>query len=514
MGARVFLLAMTAGFAGICLVYFLAVDTLAIPERHLPRSYKQFLLEAAAEQRQRIFIDGGSNTIYGIDAGAMEASLGRLTLVLGDNAHYPLSHKLYRLQGELEAGDLVILPLEWFHYTRGESMPGIYVESILDTLGSNGFYYHSLPLWQRMLFVFRHVPFHLALERVFYRNAQAPRNYDLREDFKLSSLRFGMGLHAQLRGDYGGIERSAEEYAKQKEQDCDRYVFGLDTTPGLALHPDFLDNLALMGALQARTGARFFLAWPSVTDYWGDHCYRSQATAELDTLVAEIREAAAKYGIEVLGTPRDSAYDKGCFWDTYYHLTRECAGRHTAKLVAQLLDKGVEPIEDYDSEAVNGALLDYLMQVRFPDPERSHRLDEPMIGNYMPDFLNFLRGWSTVNFLGAWAAADVVAIAIPVGDLPVAGLQLDGHYLSPPVPVEVIVNGHSLGAMLLERQVIDLGEVDTSGGVLVLELRNAGYTTDPNVLQQEYYRLYSVTLLGADSLPQGVEVEPVSGGGQ
>lgn len=507
MGARSFLLAVTAGFVAICIGYFLAVDTFAVPDRSLPRSYKQFLLEAAGDQQQRILIDGGSNSIYGIDAATMETSLGRLTLVLGDNAHYPLAHKLYRLQSQLKPGDLVILPLEWFHYTWGDSMPEIYVESILDPMGSNGFYYHNLPLPQRLLFVFRHMPFQLALERVLYRNAEYAKNFDLRHDIRWSGMRFGMGIHASLRGDFDGLERDAREYAKQEASSCDRYLFGLDVDPSLELHPDFVANLGLMRDIEDRTGARFFLAWPSVAEFRSDECYQSAATEALSTLVARIQEAAENYGIEILGEPADGVYDKNCFWDSYYHLTRECARDHTGQLVAQLQASGVRPVDNYDRAAVDAALLAHLFRIRFPDLEQSHALNEPMVGSYLPDYMNFLQGWSTVNALGAWAGTEEVVIAIPLGDLPVAGLQLEGSYMLDPEPVEVIVNGQSMGRLSLDRQVIDLTGVDTSRGLLLVELKHPTLHRNPEAARQAYYRLYRVILLSEDKLPEGIEVE-------
>jgi hypothetical protein len=134
-----FILTCLASFLLIGVGYFLLIDRLAIADAPLGKSYRQFLLTATDDVPNRIIVDSGSNAIHSIDAQKLEAHFGRPTLILSDNAGYPLHHKIERLANHLKAGDTLILPLEWLHYRADDRLPADYVQSILDESGSCGF---------------------------------------------------------------------------------------------------------------------------------------------------------------------------------------------------------------------------------------------------------------------------------------------------------------------------------------------------------------------------------------
>jgi len=165
-----FILACLASFLLLGAGYFLLIDRLAIADAPLGKSYRQFLLTATDNVPNRIIVDSGSNAIYSIDAQKLEAHFGRPTLILSDNAGYPLRHKIERLANHLKAGDTLILPLEWLHYRADDRLPADYVQSILDESGSNAFYYRELPWQERALFVYRSIPINLGLQSILRLN--------------------------------------------------------------------------------------------------------------------------------------------------------------------------------------------------------------------------------------------------------------------------------------------------------------------------------------------------------
>ncbi len=326
--------------------YFFLVHFVAIPERIVERSYKQFLLESSAETKNKIIVSGGSNAVHGIDAGLMEDRLSRLTLNLADNGSYPLSHKIYNLWRYVTAGDVIVFSLEWAHYSQQGALPKNYVHSVLDRLGSNSFYYWSLPWWEKVKFVFGHVPWELAAGRILQLNGTWINQQLLENQKKV----LGYVFNKILRNERGTSMRNGPEPVAKDGSNkltCDRYLFKKDVAAGLDISESFVANLELLRSLELETGARVLFTWPVVVGRNNSGCYSAEHLQTIRRYAENIEKTIGHYGLEVVGDILDSRFPSSCFLNTYYHITHDCAIVRTERLIAELSGVLSDPVGNY-----------------------------------------------------------------------------------------------------------------------------------------------------------------------
>lgn len=336
--------------------YFLLIDRLAIVDAPLGKSYRQFLLGATDDMPNRIIVESGSNAVHSIDALALERHFKRPALILSDNAGYPLEHKIRRLANHLNPGDTVILPLEWLHYRADGSAPADYVESILDTSGSNAFYYQELSWPERVRFVYQSVPVKLALERLVGLNALERWNPQLGVVHQESQQRFAQLIQQNARGNEL-IDAPLPMESLTQGLACDQFLFGLFEFA--TINPVFADNLRRLNELRDNTGAQIIFAWPTVTARDDDECYQLWRN-EIVQYVHDIRQMVEAENFAFIGEPEDSRFPASCMLDTYYHVLAHCAAQRTRTLIEQLDAYGVQAQPELDEQVLQAKLLERL----------------------------------------------------------------------------------------------------------------------------------------------------------
>lgn len=356
-----FILSSVASFTLLCVGYFLLVDRLAIADPPLGKSYRQFLLKATDEVPNRIIVDSGSSAIYSIDAQMLETHFGRPTLILSDNAGYPLRHKIERLANHLKAGDTLILPLEWLHYRADDSLPADYVQSILDDSGSNAFYYRELPWLERVQFVYRNVPIKLGLQAIVKMNGVRLRNPQILATTQASLLHFDQEIRESARGSHL-IEVAPPIDELTSGLACDHYLFGLFNFPGIS--DTFQNNLRRLRAVEQASGARVIFTWPAVAARDGNECYQL-LELPIQRYANDIRHAVEEHGFTFLDEPTQSRFDSSCMLDTYYHVRASCAKVRTQRLILQLEEEGLRP-DSLDPRALQERLQAQLRQFSHP----------------------------------------------------------------------------------------------------------------------------------------------------
>ncbi|MBX9915192.1 MAG: hypothetical protein K2Y25_14960 [Pseudomonadaceae bacterium] len=354
-----FALASFASLALFVVGYFLLIDRLAIVDTPLGVSYRQFLLQASDDIPKRIIVESGSSAIHSIDAQAIEQHFGRLTVIVSDNAGYPLRHKIERLAKHLKADDVVILPLEWLQYRADDKLPADYVTSILDERGSNAFYYRELSWPERFRFVYQSVPFSLGLQSAFRIES---RNSQIAAATQDSLSRFEEQIRISARGSQLIEVRQALDPLTSGLA-CDHYLFGLFEFPQIS--ETFIENLQRLAEVRDASGAKIFFAWPAVTARDSNECYQIYRQQIRDYTVS-IQQLVQAQGFTFLGTPEQSRFDRSCMLDTYYHVRAECAETRTRQLVSDLQTQGLKPEPKLDQSLVQSHLLNYLRQVQ-PD---------------------------------------------------------------------------------------------------------------------------------------------------
>lgn len=351
-----FVLASLASFVLLAVGYFLLIDRLAIVDTNLGVSYRQFLLQASDDIPKRIIVESGSNAIHSIDAQAIEEHFGRLTIVVSDNAGYPLRHKIERLANHLKADDTLILPLEWLQYRADGKLPAGYVSSILDERGSNAFYYRELSWPERIRFVYQSVPFKLGLQSLFRLNALQSQNPHIAAATQDSLNQFEQQIRLSSRGSNLVGKSSKLEYLTSRMA-CDRFLFGVFEFPKISA--TFIENLQRLAEVRDASGAQIFFAWPAVAARDDNECYQIYEQ-QIRDYASSIQKLVQAQGFSFLGTPEQSRFDHQCMLDTYYHVRATCAAIRTRQLISDLKATGLESDSGLDQGLLQEHFLRYL----------------------------------------------------------------------------------------------------------------------------------------------------------
>lgn len=351
-----FLLASLLSFVIFSGGYFLLIDRLAIADNPLGVSYRQFLLRATNDVPNRIIVESGSSALHAVDAQALEQYFGRPTVVIADNAGYPLRHKIERLANHLKADDILILPLEWVQYRAAPTLPADYVASTLDERGSNAFYYQELGWPERARFVYQSVPPRLGLQSALRLNGLTSRNPHIAASTRDSLIRFENEIRQSARGSQM-LDGRPELDSLTRGLACDHYLFGLFEFPQIS--ESFRDNLQRMAELRDRSGAKIFFAWPTVVARDGDECYQVY-DRQIRDYVSRIRQLVQEQGFSYLGEPEQSRFDHSCMLDTYYHVSAKCADIRTQRLIENLQAQGITVEPQLNQAALQQHLLSFL----------------------------------------------------------------------------------------------------------------------------------------------------------
>ena len=353
-----FLLASLMNFAMFAGGYFLLIDRIAIADNPLGVSYRQFLLRATDDLPDRIIVESGSNSVHAVNALALEQHFGRPTVIIADNAGYPLRHKIERLANHLKADDILILPLEWLQYRADTTLPADYVGSVLDERGSNAFYYQELSWPERFRFVYQSVPLWSGLQSALRLNGLESQNPHIATSTQTSLIRFENEIRQSSRGNLL-IDSLPQLESLTSALACDHFLFGLFEFPQIS--ETFLDNLQRLAKLRDASGAKIFFAWPTVVARDDNECYQVY-DRQIREYASSIRQLAQAQGFSFLGEPEQSRFDHSCMLDTYYHISAKCADIRTQRLTADLQAQGIEPRSQLDQIALQQHLLNYLRQ--------------------------------------------------------------------------------------------------------------------------------------------------------
>ncbi|MCC6501641.1 MAG: hypothetical protein IT362_00720 [Deltaproteobacteria bacterium] len=470
MRNKTFFMICVAALLSCVAAYFVAVDRIAIPDRSVESTYRQFLLKASAPVKGRIIISSGSNAIYGIDAGMMERHFGRLTINLADNGNYPLEHKIYNLGNYVTSDDLIIFPLEWGFYWMGEKLSEIYVQSTLDESGSTAFYYRELPFYAKALFVFKQIPLSLSLKRVFALNSFPARNSELRRSEREAIGNISSLLSQGLRGSDLGDSRMFIVDSDTRILSCDQATF----RDRFRVSERFRMDLKLLQSMAAKTGAKVVFTWPSVVGKIGNECYTSEAARKnMDAYVREIKAEVEGHGFKFIGDPYESRFDSSCFKDTYYHILHHCAVDRTARLIEHLESEGLmSKRQGYSSEAADKTLSDYAlgMESSYIKSFGASPVDTPIEKTDLTKYLYFRQGWGPQEKEGLWSVGLTSTIIIPKPEKAFKYIRLKGRYLNGIERTGVWINDNFVGSFKLTDQVVMVGGYMPSDGNIRLML--------------------------------------------
>jgi len=475
MKGKQFLLISALTFILFCTGYFIAVDRLAIFDRQIPFTYRQFLLEISSDISGKIVIESGSNSLHSFDAMMIEQYFNRPTITLGDNAGYPIRHKLHNIEPHLNAGDILVLPLEWGYYIRSDDFPENYVDGILSRHGALSVYYKNLPLDEKIPFIFGSVSLRKSFESIVSGNGLFKPNKQITASYgksHLRSLKIFTG-NDLFRSKNGNSRKNSvpSKNVKISTASCDQFLFSGLVDPARNRHPEyFFDDLRAIKNLSERSGITVYFSWPTVVKSENNlPCYGRLYNSHIKDVQNTVIKQLEKEGFRFIDHPQDNVFSSACYLNTHYHIKQQCQKERTEKLIADLYSAGLRKANlnelNNGRKAMNSKLDDYDVVMS--------EMYEPIIkgGKYTVDDIHtairFPSGWSSIEKHGVWSIGKTSKMAVNFGDDSAHIMKTTGWYSGEKEITKVWIGGHYLGEHDLSNSSIDIPDNVGPGEVLI-----------------------------------------------
>ncbi|MEQ5801207.1 hypothetical protein [Halomonas sp. H10-9-1] len=304
-----------------------------------PHPDHQWVLEARAHKQARaealppprLLVAGGSSAMFGIDSPQLGESFRRPAVNLGVNAGLGLPVILNQTLAIAEAGDLVILALEYplLGY-RGEInhvMNDFYLGQPEELLQAWRLSHAALPL-HRWLPLVAGEALQIVMQTSLSRVVQGYRG--LPDGFTVKGTYGAHRLDAH--GDQTATSRRHREawMAQQATAEAPRQYGAdhADNAPGWALLRHFQERLQDRGACLVLVPPAFLF-----------HPHYREDPVER-RFYSTLPEQAARHGLTYRGRPYDFMYPAEDMFDTDFHLVDEARRRNTRRLIEALAAPG------------------------------------------------------------------------------------------------------------------------------------------------------------------------------
>jgi hypothetical protein len=277
---------------------------------------------AARAERPKLLIVSGSNAGMGVDALLLSELSGRPAVNFGTHAGLSLDYLLTLARRHAQPGDIVILPLEYEHYGR-QGMSNAMLDYVLacdsDYLGglprgAQAEAMFAVPTLRLASGIAQRLELTALAERLAYLNLPLPAG--ARYDPAIALSPAGDSLRNRR------TERSPEMLARLAEWPAISFPRQVD--------PEVREKLAAFAAWAKERQVAVVAAWPNTLFF---PAYRG---ASAESFFAEVRKVYAELGIEMLGRPEESMFERAAFFDSNYHLHDEAAAERTRRLYAAL----------------------------------------------------------------------------------------------------------------------------------------------------------------------------------
>lgn len=428
-----FVVTLTAFFSSLIL-WFVFFDLQITKESIVSHSFKHTLLKETSGPR--IIIESGSNSHFSINSALLEKHFNRKTIVAADNGSYPLRLKLLRLAKYANKGDVVLLPLEWSYYTEN-SIKKNFSQGVFHELN---FYYHSLPLYEKIKFAFQ-VPFSITLSN-FIKNKIAGSNVnnDITNIFN-----FRQRYLAEDRGGYDFKDQLPFVIDFVKQVNCEQYIFTHFIGNGFKISDTFFNNIKLVKKLEEK-GVKVIFTWPAVV---GDSCYSGQYSEAFFAFFQQVGSVLKEHNLTHVGEFTDSYFDSSMMWDTYYHVNEQARDLRTFALIEAL--SSVIPVND-SSVDVQADFLQHqyvkAMELLPPLPKNTY-----IAANTAAFFSKVVlaKGWSVPEPFGVWSHGSESELVFKlVKNQNYEKIVVESHLFHTEDKTRVYINNQFIGSYLIK----------------------------------------------------------------
>lgn len=267
---------------------------------------------AQAVEGRKIVLLGGSNVLFGLRAGDIEAATGIPTVNMGIHGSLGPDYTLYEARKVLRPGDVAVMAMEYNHYSDDSDGINKMVAGVSLSRGLDYFLY--LP-WDVRARYLRHIP----LDRLGMKALGRVVTFSQRErdTYKADTV--------DARGDETANvpdDASRAKLARQMERHNGAPVF-LPEGRGVGYMRSFVQWCKA-------NGVTVFATWPNTCEH------PSFQGGEYAVFEQQVRDFYASLGVPVLGSPTEAQLPANLMYDTIYHPSVDGRALRTARFVRHL----------------------------------------------------------------------------------------------------------------------------------------------------------------------------------
>jgi len=425
-------------------------------------SYKNFLLENT-KKSPRIIFDSGSSLHHSINSKMFEEEFHRVTINLGDNGAYPLKYKLLRIQKQSIPNDIVILPLEYLHYSY-HNIPKVFYDNIF---GSLSFYYLDMDILDKIEFISQ-TPFSSLLYTLFDEKRYIDYTYYFMDIFNSGE-----------RGDLNFIKKGKLDKGS-KSVSCEVYILTQPIEYQFVISDTFKENIKLMKKIEKKSNIKFVVTYPAVA---GDECYSGKYAKEFKSFVEKIKIFLKDSGIPMVGRVEDSNFTKEYMNDTYYHILPKARDIRTKRLIASI--KRSKVYEIFTNSHNDDYKLDYKESLKYK------KLQPIVFGeaihfkyNHHNDNLLAVSGWYPRESWGMWSKGDKSKLVFKIDRDKIDQdifMTLKVRIFQKKTKTKILINSKLLGEYLLYgRHKIEIKKSFLREGINTIELQHKDVVSPKN----------------------------------
>jgi len=389
-------------------------------------SYKNFLLENTKEF-PRIIFDSGSSLYHSINSQILEEEFNRVVINLGDNGGYPLKYKLLRIAKHANKNDIVILPLEYIHYSY-QFIPKSFYDNIF---GSLSFYYSSLSAFDRLSFISQ-TPF----SSLFYSFLEENKNID-------NSYEYIKKFNDKKRGDFEFVQKYPLDTGT-KTVSCEMYILTTQIAHNFIISDIFRENMELLKKIEEDKGIKFILTYPAVV---GDNCYSGVYKEKIKNFIKNIKAILKDNNIAFIGELEDSDFDKIYMNNTYYHVIPKARDIRTKRLIDAIKKSNLYS-KIYNSKKFS-MKLDYKELKNYKKLKTINLKEKIIISNRIKnEKILFLNGWYSKEKWGVWTRGKISKFAVKISNKDIS-IVIKTRLFSKD-KTKIFINNKLLGDYLLD----------------------------------------------------------------
>ena len=445
--SKLFIKIVIGALIGLTLLYSISIHFLVNQDILVSHSYKHFLLKHT--KSPRLIIESGSNSFHALNTKMLEKELGILTLNLADNASYPLKHKLLRLESYTRSGDIVLLALEWEHYSY-QKIPHIFIHNVFDKLN---FYYKTLPWLDKLKLIFK-IPISSVIQHLYQPQLTFKENYSAQYQREYQQLMTYEKKFYNLERGGSKPEDTPPVDHKIERNLCNKYILTNQLKYGFTLSIIFKKNIEIINRIQKK-GVKVFFIWPTVA---GDNCYKGEVEHQIIDFSNRIKNYITQHNIPFISEFNDSNFTGDYILNTYYHVIPKAKDIQTKQLIKNIKNSTVinwfktKKTKPYHLKITSSEAYENI----FKGLDEVHEKEILRLGtNTLKNNLFLANGWFFHDNEKAWSQGHHSTLVMKLSHAlkgKALNLIIESAYYNPRdiSKTEIRVNGQSIGSYKLD----------------------------------------------------------------